>query len=291
MIGIQPPARLCAAASEFDIPVWDVQHGLIDFTRGYYAAFLLQQKGREIPQTVLCWDSVSAESVAALAPSVTSHAIGHPWIVSSSAQSINRDINGLMRQRMPRLFESPRKQTILVSDQRVADNNFVGQRERNCFLNSVLGVALQSRDVLFLVKSHPVDVARRPTGILNEYKQIFSASDNIVFSAHLNGLPALVLLGEVDLHLTLFSSAMIEARFYGIETIACADPAKVCTFLPRAYEDRISYASPTAPILSEVVQDALRRAHGGASAAEGRSQFGDNAYREWLGQSLSDLAK
>ena len=85
MIGIQPDAALCAAGRILKIPVYDLQHGIIDHsdnTQNYYGSrkgTALGQMG--IPSNVICWNQASAKTIEDIWPISKTITAGNPWLM------------------------------------------------------------------------------------------------------------------------------------------------------------------------------------------------------------------
>ena len=80
IIAIQPPPALCAAGKSMSVPVYDLQHGIIESSVYYNKRLAIKFGVSGFPDGVLVWDCPSEQAVASCLPGVTAFRIGNPWL-------------------------------------------------------------------------------------------------------------------------------------------------------------------------------------------------------------------
>jgi hypothetical protein len=219
VIGIQPDISLCRAGRVLGVPVYDIQHGVIESSNSWYGEILERNsEDAELPSGFLCWDHESAKVLEAWAPARGAEVlvVGHPWYQRFRNPSAN---DGLVREAL----QSSRiavgdKPTILVALQWGLHIHYYADTDFNHVMCDALeSVILQTQgQYQWLLRLHPLQL----TGAEGDHCEKYLAAT----FGHLadvewyktSTVPLPLLLSQVDLHITDMSSVVIEASWFGI---------------------------------------------------------------------------
>ena len=203
---------LCAACRQLGIPVTDIQHGVAGSSmRAYAGWFKAPRDGyTTLPDTFFCWTKFDAEAIADWAQ----HTDRHRAVVTGS----------LWRDYV-------KEQSLLVEAERQWAGFF---KDINSYEKRVL-ITMQSSalaqlfaDVIrgcgshycFLIRKHPGFALERDENYVD-----FSENYPNVFFEQPSSIPMQVLIKHVDVHLTEWSGAVIDAYFEGVKSIVTSEEA------------------------------------------------------------------
>ncbi|MCF6754361.1 hypothetical protein L3X16_17145 [Pseudomonas stutzeri] len=203
---------LCAACHQLGIPVTDIQHGVAGGSMRAYAGWVKvpRQGYTTLPDTFFCWTKFDAEAITDWAQ----HTDRHRAIVTGS----------LWRDYV-------KEQSLLVGVERQWESFF---KEINKYKKRVL-ITMQSstlaplfvelvkksvQSYCFLIRKHP-GFALENNDIYND----FSANYPNVFFEQPSSLPIQAIMKNVDVHLTEWSGAVIDAYFEGVRSIVISEEA------------------------------------------------------------------
>lgn len=222
VFSIQPEMALCRAGHELKIRIFDVQHGIISDAEDnqYYQTEKLVARGlTNIPHGFLCWDNASAAVLRPLAMQMGYgvHVIGNPWLARFAAP----DADDILVQNELSLFNESKKTipVILVTLQ-----NNMRKLAPEYISNGVMAKCLEQtiretcQQYFWYLRLHPSQIRNQdPDGATNYLRNTFGNLPNVDWDvASQAALPAL--LTTVDLHITHFSAATIEAACLGVRT-------------------------------------------------------------------------
>ncbi|MCK9275953.1 MAG: hypothetical protein M0P57_12775 [Syntrophales bacterium] len=218
VIGIQPDVGLCRAGRIHDIPVFDLQHGVIDDGNPWYSEkYRSETPEKDLPSGFLCWDESSAAILRKWAPQkgINVEVVGNPWFVRFLIE--NPD-DSLVREiiHTERIFNN-HKPVILVSLQWGLDFYYKNDTFNGVMVDALEKVILETADSYnWLLRLHPVQLrAIKKEEIRNYLENTFGHLSSVEWGT-CSELPLPVLLRQVDLHITDMSSIVVEAGWMGI---------------------------------------------------------------------------
>ena len=219
VIGIQPCAPLCAAGKDLKIPVFDLQHGIIDHSEdhtNYYCnrdSSVLGKKG--IPSSIICWNDASANHIKSTWPATSTIVVGNPWLLRFAAADpqdklVSNEIN-LLQQKLSRA--SGRKIILLTTQ-------FASTFDRIDIPNSIKeAISLTTSERLqWCIKFHPIELKKYTRRVLISHAKKALGEENWLrmIDLSLYALPAILLCSSY--HVTGFSAATFESSFLGVKT-------------------------------------------------------------------------
>jgi len=223
VIGIQPDIPLCIACNEQQIPIYDLQHGVItgtDDNRYYSLGYLSTCNDNYLPYGFLVWDKASEKVIRSI-PKFKNREIfllGNPWYT----RFINPDENDILVNSELLLISKldPSLPIIIVTLQYKIDEyapDYVPDGVMTESLRETIGNT-QNR-YQWIIRLHPSQL------VGNEKQRIYLYLDNL-FSHMKNvqwewcsaiALPALLKISK--LHITHYSATTIEAAWMNVPTI------------------------------------------------------------------------
>jgi len=221
VVAIQPGHDLCRAGKAMSIPVFDLQHGLIDDDSPYYSE---KHQGltdiMALPSGFLCWDEHNARILKdwVLSRGITVHVIGQPWFNRFIYKNIHDQLvnEALNKFRLPKKENMP---TILVSLQwgmHLYSHGHITNRVMPSALEKVIKDT--SGDIRWLLRLHPIQLFGEEASICRSYLiAMFSSNDNVMWD-QVSQMPLPIVLSLSDLHLTFHSSITIEATWMGLRS-------------------------------------------------------------------------
>lgn len=225
VIGIQPCLQLCRVCKMMNIPVYDLQHGVICEEESWYRENIkdgMDIKG--LPSGFLCWDAASAGTLKKWASpkGCKIYAVGNPW-VKRFVEKNNDDV--LVKEAINDfVFDNCGRLNILISLQwGLKDHGY--SCSKNQFMPDCLEELIKKYQNCFnwLIRLHPVQTCGKEKILVNKYLQDkFGASNNVEW-VQATKTPLPILLNITDAHITFWSSVTVEAAWYGIQT-ALLDP-------------------------------------------------------------------
>ncbi|WGI26632.1 hypothetical protein QEN58_06110 [Halomonas alkaliantarctica] len=203
---------LTAACRQQNIPITDIQHGVAGGSMRAYASWnKVPENGYStLPDTFFCWTKYDANAITAWAKGTPHHnafVVGSLWrdYVMSNC-----------------LFMTSEKQWLKFFNEVSSFNKKVLITLQSSSLpNLFFEVITQSRkNYCFLIRSHP-GFPLRADEIHNKLKKNYP---NVFFEEPSN-IPIQVLMKHIDVHLTEWSGAVVDAYFEGVKSIVVAESA------------------------------------------------------------------
>lgn len=203
---------LCAACRQLEIPITDIQHGVAGGSMRAYAGWGKAPRHgyTTLPDTFFCWTRFDAEAIADWAQHTDRHravVTGSMWRDYVMEQSLlveaERQWSGFFKE-----INSYEKRVLITMQSSTLAPLFVDVVKR-CGLN-----------YCFLIRKHPGFLLEK-----NEsYMDLSSNYPNVFFEQPSN-IPLQVLIKRVDVHLTEWSGAVIDAYFEGVKSIVVSEEA------------------------------------------------------------------
>lgn len=220
IIGLQPDEFLCQACFIHNIPVYDLQHGVILDQQSWYGSeFRKDTHKGELPSGFLCWDDQSVATIKKWADNkgIRALKIGNPWHIRY-LKSVPDDILVSKAYKEAEIIHDTRP-SILVSLQ-------WGMSKHNpeSTSNGVIADALEAaildtiEDYNWILRLHQVQIQ----GIEKEYVMQYLTStfgkEIAEYWLSSSRIPLPVILRNVKLHITHYSSVVKEAAWLGVRS-------------------------------------------------------------------------
>ncbi|MEW6996846.1 hypothetical protein AADZ86_03950 [Colwelliaceae bacterium BS250] len=221
IVAIQPEATLCQASRELNIPVYDLQHGVIGEGHPWYGGkFRKDTATKFLPNGYLCWDNASTLVINKWANIKGIHAIviGHPWFVRFSEQS-KTDQLVLEAISKKRIFKS-NKPTILVTLAWGMKKYASYSNNNGVLIPSLEDVILETANKYnWLIRLHPKQIRGPEHKETQKYLiDTFGKNNESVNWTEASDLALPVILSQTNIHITYFSTVVVEASWFDIPT-------------------------------------------------------------------------
>lgn len=221
VIAIQPDSGVCRAASRARIPIFDLQHGIIDTEHNpyYSAARLGSMPLSDLPTGFLVWDDESRQVVAAATGSrpIATRVIGNPWF----ARFLHPDPgDALVTEAKADWPEADGGlPTAIVTLQHGLDQLAPDYVRNGVMADALVEAILRSCDrIAWKIRLHPSQTtgpdASRVQGFL---RKTFGECRNVDWETSTR-TPLPLLLSTADVHVTHYSATTIEAAWLGLHT-------------------------------------------------------------------------
>jgi hypothetical protein len=201
-----------------NIPVYDIQHGVMSKSHKWYGGVLPTLPERDLPNGFLCWDDHSAKDLKIWAEpkGVSVKAIGHPWFHRfiypvGDDTLLNESLHNVV-------VGSPNKPTILVSLQWGLHLHYYKNDDFNRVMSKSLEEVIKSTSSKYnwLLRLHPAQLVGDEGEYCERYlSKQFGGLTGVEWRRP-SSLPLPPLLSQVDAHVTDMSSVVIEAAWFGI---------------------------------------------------------------------------
>lgn len=217
VIAIQPDEALCFACHRLSIPVYDIQHGVIDdISYAYGKEFNAGREQLFLPTGYLCWDEQAAAVLNRWCSDRQRQVVilGHPWVFRFYKKDVDDFIVHSVTNKPP--FNQDKK-CILISLQWGLDLCYCKFFDKNEFLHPAIMNAIVALGgaVNWLIRLHPIQM--KDKNILQRVKWIFESHTNVYIDWSCYS-PLPVVLSFAHGHVTWDSSVVIEASLFGIKT-------------------------------------------------------------------------
>jgi len=217
VIGIQPDVALCWTGKMKRVPVYDLQHGMIaDEHLWYGGKYRVGTNPRDLPDGFLCWDEPSATVLRKWAPQkgINVRVVGNPWF----ARFLYKDPRDRIVQEAlnkGRIFNNHRP-IILVSLQWRLDRFYKHNGFNGIMVDALEKAILETANSYnWLLRMHPVQIRGPDKEIVQGYlMRTFGHLASVEWHV-CSGLPLPVVLQQVDLHITHWSTVVVEAGWMG----------------------------------------------------------------------------
>ena len=217
VIGIQPSEGFCMACHLLSIPIYDLQHGVMDdISPAYGSSFNLEKDRRYLPTSYLCWDEESSVVLDRWCANRNIQVIvlGNPWLYRFYKQYESDSVVHSVLNEPP--FNQSKK-CILVSLQWKLDLCYPEFFGSDQFLHSAIIDAVKALDddVNWLIRLHPIQM--KSPKILQELDRVFASHKN-VYIHWASSMPLPVVLSFSHGHVTWDSSTVLDASLFGVKT-------------------------------------------------------------------------
>lgn len=209
IISIRPDTGLASAANKLGIELIEMQHGVIDFSHWWYGKKSANELSpQELPSIYFCWNDYSANVIKSwgVKKNKRVYVVGHPWL--NHSEQADQDMYGVKR-----LQNRPR---ILVSLQPYIESDGANPLDDEL----VAAIKSTSHKYSWAIRLHPLQLETREKFRIDSYlNTLFGSLPNVEWEkASKVSLPRI--LSETDLHITRYSSVIIEASMLGVVSIA-----------------------------------------------------------------------
>jgi len=216
---IQPDRYMCRAAKDLNVPIADVQHGVIgDMHLWYGERFNAHIHPRDLPDEYWVWDEDSRKTIEKWASQkgIKVFKKGHFWAERFKNADPNDSVVAAALEETPKRDEG--KPSILVTLQWDL-NRYASGPDFNGFMHQQLeDYIFETADKYnWFIRLHPVHLYSDRKKASLKYLQRFEGEPSIDWrSSTFCALPAL--LSVMDLHITFSSSVVIEAEWFGLKS-------------------------------------------------------------------------
>jgi len=217
IIDIQPEWAICKAARDENVPIYDMQHGVITDTHPYYSDERNSNRPSEsLPSGYLCWDEPSAEVLRAWASKkgVDVRVVGNPWFIRFMGEGPKTVFEPFG---VPPAHDA--RPTIIISLQ-WGNSHCFSKRPLERFIDpSLEEVVLNSLEKYdWHLRFHPIQLIGPEKDPLRRYIKSIFGEDLYEKWMESSLLPLPLALSRADLHLTQNSTVTIEASWLGVRT-------------------------------------------------------------------------
>lgn len=220
VIGILPEEGLCLACHEQGIPVYDLQHGVIADEHPWYGQkFRVGTPAEQLPTGYLVWDRASANILLKWVPAKNKivRIIGNPWFARFY---LNEAEDDLVQQVLhePPIFGNGRP-NILYTLQWGAFQRYAQLGHKGFLMKEIEDVILETaHEYNWMIRLHPVQIRGVEGRLCQEYLESkFGRLPGVEWRKS-SALPLPVVLKQVSLHVTDFSTTVIESGWMGIRS-------------------------------------------------------------------------
>lgn len=225
IVGIQPDPFICHAGKKMNIPVFDLQHGVIaDDHQWYGFDHRISTPVRDLPDGFLCWDEQSVKVISKWAhkKGVIVKKIGNPWF----HRFIIVDQEDLLVQKELRNEDigDTSKPSILVTLRWGKTHNNASQAVSGVTIDVLETVIHETIDKYnWIIRLHPVQLRSQYLKKIIDYMEDKYGLDNAQRWLISSFKPLPIILKQTDIHLTEYSSVIIEASWMGIPSGLLSD--------------------------------------------------------------------
>jgi hypothetical protein len=220
VVGIQPDQYLCKAGKAKGIPVFDFQHGVISSEHLWYGKeYRLNKPIETLPDGFLCWDERAVETLSEWTrdKGIIILKVGNPWFARFSYPKKNDFLVQEAFTKVNSLFDE--RPCILVSLQwglkeLHPDRNIDGMlvpELRDVIKNNI-------NDYNWILRLHPVQMRGDGKNKAIKYLSDNYGLENTEKWLIASELPLPAILTKTDLHITYYSTVVIESAWMGIKS-------------------------------------------------------------------------
>ena len=225
VFGIQPEKALCIAGVEMGIPVYDLQHGVIQKEDEYYNRSKKNSyKSEDMPNGFLCWNEETVEILKESLADETKDiiAIGNLWL-ERFLQPDPKDtlVNEAMNIHPTLDRERP---TILVSLHRSLQREYNHNNQNSLrSIDTLEKIILNTADKYnWLLRLHPVQIHGWQSKSIRKYLiDLYGGLKNVEWM-QCSKLALPIVLSWSDIHITHHSSVTIDASLMNVPTALIA---------------------------------------------------------------------
>jgi len=218
VIGIQPDVGLCRAGKIKNVPVYDLQHGVIAEGHGTYSEkYRVNTPPEDLPDGFLCWDEPSAETLRKWASpkGIKVLVIGNIWFLRFLFRTHS---DPLVEEAIKagRIFYNNRP-AIMVSLQWGLTKYYKYDGFNGVMVDALEKTILETASSYnWLLRLHPLQLRGSEKEKAQAYlTRTFGHLTSVEWRLT-SELPLPVVLQQVDLHITDMSTIVVEAGWMGI---------------------------------------------------------------------------
>jgi hypothetical protein len=219
VIAIQPDEYLCKAGKKMRIPVYDLQHGAIaDDHLWYGEAYRIDTPSSILPDGFLCWDDKSVTTLSKWTnhKGITVIKVGNPWFLRFSKNQADDLLVSEANAQIKIIHDA--RPTILVTLQ--CGLTIFPDRIPNGVMNDSLEQVILETGELYnwIIRLHPVQLHGIERDETIKYLITTFGEEKTHIWIKSSEIPLPVILKNVNLHITYYSSTVIEAAWMGIRS-------------------------------------------------------------------------
>lgn len=220
VIGIQPNEYLCRAGKIKEIPVYDLQHGVInDDHRWYGAKYRISTPIDALPDGFLCWNAQAVATIAKWGDNKGIRAIklGNPWFL----RFIQEDPEDLLVSEAVAKWEiyDNTRPYILVSLQWGMRNFHPDISSNGVLVDALERVILDTTDMYnWILRLHPVQIMGEERKTALRYLTDTFGEEQTHRWLKYSQIPLPIVLRQADIHITYDSTVVTEAAWMGVRS-------------------------------------------------------------------------
>ena len=217
VIGINIPKSLVVSAKDKNVSVIELYHG---FGRGpnnavYFSKFKGEEKSKEWPTEIIVYDDQSYKTLTKVLPNAITVILARNYwfdFLEAVGQKYLSSVCSSLEGKLDKY-----QKVVLVSLQHGYDgsrDHLAGILNNGLIHRDVLQLIDYRKDILFVLKPHPVQVASSNWKYVWQFlNSLEKTNDNVVFDRVINSdIFSLLMLS--DAHITMSSSAIIRTAEY-----------------------------------------------------------------------------
>jgi hypothetical protein len=248
VVGIQPDVGLCRAAKTKDLPILDLQHGVIaDKSPLYGEKYRIAASSWDLPTGYLCWDEPSAAVLRkwAARKGIDVRVVGNPWF----SRFLFNDLNDSMVQealKAGRIFNNHRPVILVSLQARLKAHYYKHTSFNGIMVDALEKTILQTADTYnWLLRLHPCQMRGTEMETTHEYLwKTFGHLTSVEWTL-CSELPLPVVLQQASLHITDMSTVVVEAGWMGVFSGLLNDNIRSGGILENIYEHERSLGLAT----------------------------------------------
>jgi len=269
IIGIQPDEYLCHAGRFLNIPVYDLQHGIIADEHLWYGwKYRCNTSIEKLPTGFLCWNEQSVATIKKWSDNtdILVKNTGNPWFI----RFIRAEPNDVLVNDAIKVTEylDDQRPLILVSLQWGLKSLYPEPDFNGFMIKTLENIIMDTMHVYnWMLRLHPVQLRTGEREKVFNYLSTTFGDEKAIESLKISEIPLPVILHRTSLHLTYSSSIVIEAAWAGVRSgilnQQIKDGGKLDCYY--SYERSIGMAEvlPHDPeIIKQWIADTLAKGHG-----------------------------
>jgi len=201
---------LCAACRRMEIPITDIQHGVAGGSMRAYSGWMnVPRDGyTTLPDRFLCWTVYDARAIREWAQHTVRHeavAVGSLWRNYAIEKFLLREVEDQWADFFLKINDYEKKILITMQSSELAPL-FVDVVKRS------------KPSYCFLIRMHPGFLLKKD----QNYTDLTRSYPNVFFE-QVSQIPIQVLMRHIDLHMTEWSGAVIDAYFENVRSIVISE--------------------------------------------------------------------
>ena len=220
VIGIQPYVYICRAAKKMNIPIYDLQHGVINNDNVWYGEkYRDSTPPEDLPDGFLCWDEQSVATIEKWGKKKGLNVlnVGNPWFSRFiTIEPEDRLVHEALGHRTLPGGDLPR---ILVSLQWDMRDYYQEKTFNGVIIDALEKAILDTSEIYhWTLRLHPVQLRGEERERTLKYLTDTFGGEKSQEWLQMSQLPLPVVLQQTDLHITDLSTVVIEAAWMGVRS-------------------------------------------------------------------------